>query len=256
MLHSKESTEFSDDQYSQAYADGMDSYFWTIARNRIIERHVRGSLDRSAGAAPVVLDIGCGTGIVVDHLRKAGINCLGVELGRPTVLATVRDFVKTGSSALETDADRAVCRVILLLDVLEHIEHPDAFLRSLLEKYRLAEHIIVTVPARQELWSNYDEHYGHFLRYDKPAMRELAEKCGLQIKELKYLFAGLYPVILMQRLIGGRSLEPRPPKGVLERTFHTLAALGFRLEERLPGVGSIPGSSLLAVLNVRRNETQ
>ena len=34
------------------------------------------------------------------------------------------------------------------------------------------------MPARQEIWTNYDEFYGHFRRSDLPALRKEVEAAG------------------------------------------------------------------------------
>lgn len=54
------------------------------------------------------------------------------------------------------------------------------------------------VPARQELWSNYDEHHRHFLRYDIRKLREVAQSSHLSIVSWSYfllcaLHSGMAP---------------------------------------------------------------
>jgi len=45
-------TEFSDDQFDQAYPDGIENHWWILARNRIVTSVIK----KIVGA--VVLDVG------------------------------------------------------------------------------------------------------------------------------------------------------------------------------------------------------
>ena len=66
-------TEYSDAQYLANYPDGIEHYWWTRARNQVVQRLIRG-LPQTAGR---VIEIGCGRGVVVDSLRDSGIDCTG-----------------------------------------------------------------------------------------------------------------------------------------------------------------------------------
>lgn len=246
-------TAFAAQQYGLSYAPGVENHFWHIARNRIIRRHLVQALESQGAPGGAVLDVGCGPGIAVGFMRGSGIDCYGVELGAPQVRPGMEAFVRTATDATRLPAElRARVRVITLLDVLEHIEHPAAFLKTLMEAFPNAGAILVAVPARQELWSNYDEFFGHFLRYDKGSMLAVAEAAGLEPVVMKYFFNALYPVMYALTLRSRtRSLQTPPQAGLLRRIAHTILGGAFLLEERLPFLGDVPGTSLLAVLKRR-----
>jgi SAM-dependent methyltransferase len=229
----------------------VERHFWIYARNRIIERLLRRYFVNTSGGANQVLDVGCGPGIVVDYLRRSGIECRGVELGHPQPRAGLENCITTGVDATDLPSTaREQVGAILLLDVLEHIEDPGTFLRNLLPAFPRLDRVIIALPARTELWSNYDEFYGHFLRYSKPTLLAFAREAGLQPVELKYIFIGLYPVIwFLSRFMGKRSVESASPSG-LTALFHTLLGRAFSLEERLPLVGYLPGTSVIGVFSV------
>jgi hypothetical protein len=106
------------------------------------------------------------------------------------------------------------------------------------------------LPARMELWSNYDEFYGHFLRYSRRTLLLLADTAGLRPLELKHIFIGLYPVMwLLSRFVGKRSLEAKPPSG-LTAFLHLLLGTAFSAEERLPLIGYLPGTFVIEVFSV------
>jgi SAM-dependent methyltransferase len=244
-------TAFDALQFSLPYAPGVEKHFWNYARNRIIERVLRRISAKTSAGATLVLDVGCGPGIVVDYLRRAGLDCHGVELGHPQLRPGLEGHVTIGLDATQLPlALREQVAAILLLDVVEHIEDPGAFLQTLLSAFPRLAHVVMTVPARMELWSNYDEFYGHFLRYSRRTLLLLADTAGLRPLELKYIFIGLYPVMwLLSRFVGKRSLEAKPPSG-LAAFFHLLLGKAFSAEERLPLVGYLPGTSVIGVFSI------
>jgi SAM-dependent methyltransferase len=247
---SKADTSFDQSQFDLPYAPGVEKHFWQYARNRIIERHLRLLTRQSGNDEILVLDVGCGPGIVVGFLRQVGINCYGVELGRPFLRPGLDDYIQVDQDATKLpQAIRQQVRIILLLDVIEHIERPEIFLRRLLGSFENLQHFVITVPARMELWSNYDEFYGHFVRYDKRSFFKLAADVGLRVGKCKYFFVALYPVMwILSRFVGSRSLESRPPKGVTA-FIHRIIGSFFLLEERIPFAGHFPGTSVIGIMS-------
>jgi SAM-dependent methyltransferase len=210
-------TEFSPAQYTEAYSPGVEHLYWHLTRNRIIL-----SLLRRLPAGRV-LDVGCGRGIVVDYLVSAGVDCHGVELGNAPVPDHLRHRVITGvaSSGLPPEF-RASIRVVILGDVLEHIEDPPSFLRTLLADFASAQHFIVAVPARSELWSNYDEHYGHFRRHTLSSLKAELAHGGIETIETSYMFRLLYPLTRLALAIRGkRPTQINPPR---HTAIHRFAA--------------------------------
>lgn len=181
---------------------------------------------------PTVLDIGCGRGLTVDYLRKAGVDCHGVELADVQPLPDVRPFVHTSQEAFALPEDlRRRVTVLLLLDVVEHLPAPEAFLAGCVQHFPAVSRLIVTVPARSELWSNYDDFYGHLRRYDRGSLQALIRPVASRRADAGYFFHALYPVMRAQlALAAERPLAHQPPRW---RWPHRLAAGLFDLEERL-----------------------
>jgi methyltransferase family protein len=198
-----------------------------VARNNIVGRLVAG-----APPHPVVLDVGCGRGLTVDFLRKAGVDCHGVELADVQPLPDVRPFVFTSQDvfALPEDLRRRVT-VLLLLDVVEHLPAPEAFLAACVLHFPSLSRLIVTVPARAELWSNYDDFYGHVRRYDRASLQALIRPVASRSPAAGYFFHALYPVMRAQLAVASeRPLAHQAPRW---QWPHRVAARLFDLEERL-----------------------
>lgn len=239
-------TSFSADQYDLAYPDGIEHYWWNRYRSGLIARLCRA--ETSPGAE--LLEVGCGRGGEVAQLRRAGLEATGVELAPVTPVDSAAAFVLGGQDANELPAaERARVRCILLFDVLEHLPDPADFLRRLQSSFDKLEVVIVTVPARAELWSNYDDFYGHFRRYTPAMLEELGQSLGWRTHRAAYFFKLLYlPMRLMSALGISRGTAVKPPRAGL-RGLHHLVASMHRLEEwLLPG--SVPGTSAYAVFRL------
>lgn len=237
------STAFASEQLHEAYPLGIEDYFWTLARNRIVLREILGA---AAGRWKPrhILEIGCGRGVVLKYLRDCGINCDGVE---PTSFALPGDlapFVRKGIDCFQIPAgERADYDALLLLDVLEHIEDSIGFLREVRSAYPNARMLILTVPARMELWSNFDDHFGHFRRYTIETLSAELRGAGFCNMHARYIFRALYPVILgLNRLRRRRSTTNQAPKNVW---LHRFMADCFVAEARLLP-GRVPGTSVIA----------
>ncbi|HEY3321424.1 MAG TPA: methyltransferase domain-containing protein [Planctomycetota bacterium] len=240
-------TAFQAQQYAISYPDGVQRHYWHLARNRLINRVLR-----MHGASPsaLTLDIGCGRGIAVDFLCEHGWNAIGCDTGRPAPITPSvgsRLHVETDAFVLDESVRQKV-ETLLLLDVLEHLEDPAGFLNRCRTAFPRCTLLLVTVPARPELWSNYDEFYGHHCRYTPTTLSGLAGT-DMALLSLGYFFHLLYvPALLLRLLQMKREVSMPAPKLPL---LHRCLAAFFGAEQcLLPAC--VPGSSLYAVFRPTR----
>lgn len=152
-----------------------------------------------------ILDIGCGTGETMTFLER--------WLDRPFVCgvdnsaqATRYARARCHDSVIQANAftlpfENAFFDQVLLLDVLEHIEDDRAMLIEASRVIRSGGRIIITVPALQFLWSNHDAGQGHFRRYVRGRLVDLAKEAGLKIEKLSYFNFFLSLPIMAIRLL-------------------------------------------------------
>jgi SAM-dependent methyltransferase len=239
---SETASAFTSEQYENPYPQGIERHYWHRARNRILVRKLRPILVPGARA----LDIGCGPGIVVDYLRGVGIDCRGVDPGTPIpATSAVASYLTLGVTAADLpDAERASYSVLLLMDVLEHLPEPEQFLQDCLRQFPRATHVFITLPARMEIWSSYDEYYGHYRRYSLASAGELVSRVGLRVASQGYFFHALYAAarvaLLRSNKRSHRIAAPRP------RALHDLLARILDAEEVI-APAALPGSSLYAL---------
>jgi len=235
------STVFDDEHFRQAYPDGYADHYWHVARDRIVIDAVRSVVP--AGAT--CLEIGCGRGHFVAALKDSGYDARGVELGRPRLLPEAASLVETGQSFADLSVEsRRKTKCVLLLDVIEHLSDPSRFLRDVRASFPNLAAAVLTVPARREIWSNYDDHYGHFRRYTIDTLRGEAQAAGLHLVGAHYAFRALYLAALGLRWLGiERGVVQQAPGN---RALHRLIGEAFVLETRLLPK-RVPGSSLIGI---------
>lgn len=241
------------------HRDLEDRHWWFRARRRAI-RELGIKLLPPNGR---VVDVGCGTGGDIaafpDSYERHGIDLSATAVAfaraaHPGVSFEVGAFPGTGGELIGT-AD-----LVLLCDVLEHIEDDAEFLRSLLSGMSPGAHLLMTVPADPRLWSSHDEVYGHYRRYTRAALAQAWSGSPVEVRLVAPFNRRLYPVARVARLASvfrGRGwgsessdlvLPWSPVNALLERIFAgevpRLAAALESGRRELRG----RGLSLLAVL--------
>jgi 2-polyprenyl-3-methyl-5-hydroxy-6-metoxy-1,4-benzoquinol methylase len=244
-------TAFLLEQYEAIYPAGVERHYWNRCRNQVILGAVR-----SLGDPGKMLEVGCGKGLVVAFLRKSGCDITGVELAGVEPVEEAKSHVRTNTDALDLPADeRNRVRTILLLDVIEHLEDPVAFMAHLATGFPALRHLVITVPARQELFSNYDEFNGHFRRYDRLLLKKQVIAANGTIRRAEYFFHLLYPAAWLQlRLARHRKLSFSVPAKGLASGVHGLLGRFFLLDRKLLP-GSWPGTSIIATVDMHVSPT-
>ena len=136
--------------------------------------------------------------------------------------------------------------------VVEHIEQRQEFLRRIVQELPNCRHVLVTVPARRELWSDYDRHWGHHLRYDRRTLASELDAAGLRALKTSYFFHWLYLASLAFKFLGIAKNTEFAAIGEtgLKAWLHRLLGQVTRLESRLMP-GFVPGSSIICMTQCR-----
>jgi hypothetical protein len=239
---------FTKEQFNKIYPDGIGNHYWNHARNRII----RWFLKKHRLNAGKIIEIGCGRGVVLDFLRKNGMNCLGAELGDPEPASGTGDFIFTKTDAFELPPElRQSFDTVLLFDVIEHIENPSEFLFNIQQKFVHAKYLVITVPARQELWTNYDAFNGHYKRYNLTDLKRLSTP-GFSLMEACYFNHLLYPVFwIFARFIKKRGTDIKAP-GENSVLIHRMISILLQIDFYLFPSG-LYGTSIIAVFSLSKH---
>ena len=105
-----------------------------------------------------VLDVGCGTGFLLEQLAGRGFSGVGIDLS-PESIAHARERLEALGAADRLDArlgsayepPEGEYDLITVTDVLEHLEDPRRCLRALRERLAPAGLVVVSTPNRRSL---------------------------------------------------------------------------------------------------------
>lgn len=226
-------------------------HWWFQARREIVLAVADQVLPRGAR----VLDVGCGTGYVLERLRER-YEAFGVDVSPLALdLCRARGLDRVAPGGAHDLSAVAGCRFdgVFLLDVLEHLDDDANALRRLREVLAPGGVVIVTVPAFMFLWSPHDEVNQHRRRYTRAGLVRVLAGAGLEIERATYFNATLFPVAAVVRVAGrvlgargsgGLRVPPAPVNAALRRVF--VSERGW-LTAGPHGRGFPFGVSLLAV---------
>jgi SAM-dependent methyltransferase len=233
-----------DVQYAAAYPELYRRHWWWRVREGILLRKIRGILSDVPDAR--ILDVGCGAGLFFDALEPFG--CVeGVESDPAGAEHSGKWRSRIAVGYLDATYEPAApFDLILMLDVLEHIQDTDQLLRRAAEILKPNGRILVTVPAFKSLWTTHDDMNHHVTRYSSGELRAALTRAGLRVIETRYLFQSLVlPKVLVR---ASEALAPRPPRvpGLAPAPINKVLQAWFRAEDAV--AGWLPfGGSVLAV---------
>lgn len=245
----------------QLHAEIEGRHWWFVARRRIVRRLVGRVLPPSPETT--IVDVGCGTGANVAAFADE-YRCVGIDTSDEAIrfarerFPAVRFLVGRAPGDLGPIVSEA--RLLLLMDVLEHVEDDFAMLSELLASLEPGSHLLVTVPADPSLWSEHDESFGHYRRYERGRLVRVWADLPVTPLLVSCFNARMYPLVravrAWNRLRGrasGRAgtdfwLPPGPLNRLLEATFAGEARVLQRVLEGRRTQGYRRGASLVALL--------
>jgi len=235
-----------DPAYVAVHMEEDRSHWWFRGRLAVI----RASLRRALPARRVrLLELGCGSGNVLAALGEFG-EAVGMDAHEDlTAAARAAGLdVRVGHLPDDLGVPPGWAEVVLLLDVIEHVDDDVAALRAARAAVGEGGLLVVTVPAYQWLWSGHDEVLGHRRRYTAAGLRAAVERAGFEVLRVSYFNTLLFPLLAAvrgwKRLRGDRGHDLRRPTAPLNRLLEGVFAFERHLVPRLP----LPfGASLLLI---------
>lgn len=234
-----------EEQLYRQFFEIENTHWWFVARRAILLTYLRHRL--GTGQRLSLLDVGCGTGAIladaarlfdaygvdssptaIEYCRKRGVTNLFV--------GTIREYPATGTFD-----------VILLLDVIEHIEDDLSVLRDAYARLNDGGHVLITVPAYQWLWGAHDVVNHHKRRYTGARLKAVVNSTGFHIEHLTYFNTLLFPLAVLRRMFArGTHAQEADDFRIPPRTINATLQAIFRLEEHLVPYARLPfGLSVL-----------
>ncbi|MGE3835128.1 MAG: class I SAM-dependent methyltransferase [Acidimicrobiia bacterium] len=188
--------------------------WWFVGTRRIC-------LDLLDGVCPPgrdarILDVGCGTGLMLDELAPRG-RAVGVD-----VSATALDFCRLRSAPALLRADGGRLPVgdgevdaVTAIGVIEHLDDDRAALEEWRRVLRPGGGLVLLTSAYQWMWSGHDVSNHHTRRYRSRDVRRLLEGTGFRPAVVSYVNTVLFPPIAVVRAaerLARRGRSPAPHK--------------------------------------------
>jgi SAM-dependent methyltransferase len=244
FLSPASSVSMADEWFEFARAD----HFWMQWRHQILLRELK-RIDHTFRNA---LEIGCGHGVVRELVeRDLNFPVDGCDLNQRAL-----EMAKNGKGRLFVynifDRNPSMLRgydLVLLLDVIEHLDDDQTFLRASLDHLRPGGIVVINVPAHMAFYSQYDEVAGHKRRYNSAQLRSLFQKTGVETINVVSWGFSLVPALIARKFVlHFVSRERTIRTGFAEHNALTRNFFQFlqRAETNLPVTMPL-GTSLLAV---------
>jgi len=175
------------------------NYWWHVGRRAVLDKVLSVQLPPSGTLE--ILDVGCGTGINYDWLKRWG-RVTGLDTNREA-LAYCRekraydDLLQTNGTDLPFSQQ---FDLLTAFDVLEHIPDDRVALQSWHTALKPNGYVFVTVPAYQWLFSAHDKALHHQRRYSARELKQQFEQAGFRVRFISPFFFFTFPALMAVRL--------------------------------------------------------
>lgn len=223
-------------------ADPSAHTFWHWVRFAIVA-----DLADELGASQVA-DIGAGSGMLGDRLASTHPH-LGYRFDELSPALDTALVDRWGSDARIADDEPITAdSVAAMLDVIEHIEDDVEAVRSWHARMEVGTHLVITVPALQWAFSDWDTALGHHRRYSRRTLRSTLETAGFRVHRSDYLFPEMLPLIAKRKLVGAAGDDADMPvlSDRVNRIGYAISTATSRMRRVWPA-----GTSVVAIAERR-----
>jgi len=233
-------------KYDAAYTiddhEFRDDDLYALAKYRLSLRWLR-----SVRPSGRLLNVGCGSGVFNELASDAGYVVHGIEPDaaacRLAVSRAAGAYEVTNVGLFDAPAELAA-DVVVMHDVLEHIDAEGAAVDALAELVRPGGVALISVPALDTLFGYHDRQLGHYRRYTRTSLKRGLQS-RFEVERCRYLGMSGAPIALWYSRIKD---EPYPISAASDGVMHRVVAAACAFEERIPGPF---GTSVIALARPR-----
>lgn len=185
--------------------DAIDHHWYYRSKSKAMKQLIENV------TASKILDIGAGSGFfskqILMHSSAKEATCVDIsyEFDKDDLVSNKVISFRRSVEYYEAD-------LVLLMDVLEHVDDDIGLLQSYIDKVPSGAHFLISVPAFQFLWSTHDIYLEHKRRYRLEEIESIVGKSGLNVLYGKYYFGMVFPLAAIVRLF--EKLKFRRPEDI------------------------------------------
>ena len=210
-------------EYQRNYE--LEQSYWWFAGVRAMVRCLLAASGAS-GRLGRVLDVGCGTGALIDELKGRSDSIRGVDFSPEALRFCARRGLKCVvlADAREVPFSDASFDIVTAIGLIEHLEDDDGFLAEMHRLVRPGGLLVLLTSSFPWLWSMHDVANQHHRRYYLRPLRARVETAGFKTVRFSHmnflLFPLLAPALVAHRWIVGLQSDhperilPQPPRFV------------------------------------------
>ena len=170
-------------------------YWWFVSVREMVWTLL--SLDMDTSRLGKVLDVGCGTGALLDELRARADEVWGLDVS-PEALAFCQQ--RGHERLVQADATRlpfpdGAFDVVTAIGVIEHLKDDESFIRELARALKPGGALVLLTSSFPFLWSLHDVANEHRRRYYLRPLRKRLEAAGLKTIRFSHLNFFLFPAL-------------------------------------------------------------
>lgn len=177
------------------------THWWFTNKKKIVLDVINRHLDKTT--QPQILDIGCGSGLMLDALQNIGNTC-GMDMSDDAIRFSNEIFdgrVEKGALPDQIPYRDNCFDLIVALDVIEHVDEDVHSLKAIHSKLVPKGKAVITVPAYMFLWSPFDELNEHKRRYTLTDFNKKLVQAGFKVEKISYFNTILFPVVFVVRML-------------------------------------------------------
>ncbi|MBI4404524.1 MAG: class I SAM-dependent methyltransferase [Deltaproteobacteria bacterium] len=228
-----------------------NAYWWYIGRLNWAVEIIRSWFGEQTEKNLDYIDLGCGTGGFAKAIKNTfSVKKAAVVDGDPQLVQklsrTHNDF-----EILQTNLNQPFQlpwqpSLVTCMDVLEHLENDKHFLGLVAGSMRPKGLLLVSVPAHQVLYSEWDRQLGHYRRYSRSDLESKLNGAGLKIRLIRHMWSFMIP-FAPYRLLAGQRYRKNMEFEKVPSWINSLLVGLSKMEWRLPRSMRLPfGTSLIA----------
>ncbi len=219
-----------------------EKHWWYRVRNNLIYMVFKKILKFREEKNKKILDVGSGYGQAFHVLQKFG-DIYSVDSNKSCTdyqKKIYKNVVVWNSEFPDSNSSNYTYDIICMFDFLEHVKDPGRILEYSYKILKKGGFLLITVPAYQWMWTDYDVKAGHFKRYLRGGLISEVKRAGFKSIYSTYFMSLLFiSAVIVRKIIDPirkkSKKSPVPelesPPGFLNETLYHI----FNLEAPLIG---------------------